>query len=371
LPAAFTGGMLVGMAQKRKSTAKKVPAELRNRAFFELGLDFEQLLDDIEHEYLLAREDTEYDVGLDSLVAQINTELSTLADGFRGTNTAEPLRDLREASDKAWRQFRREWLGKKHLAFVWARENTEPDLRPHDWWERNSPLKHKEWRQFREALAHLAGNLAELDETLLTTGQLMIQVLNLPRWPRGADSLLGESFPLPALQAKLLKLQNLLDLKIDVELRPALTQPMSYKTVHTSLERIHRDLLKHISQTKSTNRHRKKRSTGRTSSNKPANGPVQSNGPVAPYWFWWNGQRYEVQQPLIWRLIDFLWQAATRSAEFEELAEHVWQDHAALMGEAATNSARTKARKFFQQHDIPLTVRVIDRRFVLEETVEQ
>jgi len=266
--------MLVGMAKKRESTAENVPPQLRNRALFELGLDFEQLLDDIEHAYLLASEDTEYDVGLDSLVAQISTELSTLADGFRGTNTTQPLRDLREAFDNAWEQFRREWLGKKHLAFVWKRENTEPDHHPHDWWERNSPLKHKAWRQFREALGHLASNLAELDETLLTTGQLMIQVLNLPRWPWGADSLLGESFPLPALQAKLLKLLNLLDLKIDVELRRALAQPMSYNTVHTSLERIHRALLKHISQTKSTGRNRKRRSTRRSSSKKPANLPA-------------------------------------------------------------------------------------------------
>ena len=98
---------------------------------------------------------------------------------------------------------------------------------------------------------------------------------------------------------------------------------------------------------------------------------VSENGPVAPYWFWWNGQRYQVQKPLIWRLIDFLWQAATRSAEFEELAEHVWQDRNVELTEGTTGSARREANQFFNEHGIPLKVRLSARRFVLEETAEQ
>ena len=275
MPAAVTGGMLVDMAKKRKSTAKTAPDQLRNRALFELGRDSQQLLVRIHHQYLGAGQGAGFPANFDSLAAQINTSLSALADGFRGTKSSRPLRDLRKAFDTAWKQLRREWLGKKHLDLVRVRENTEPDLLPQNWWQENSPLKRKAWKHFREAFGHLASKLAELDETLLTTGQLMSQVLGLSDWSPRQNPLFGEPDPTPTLQAGLLKLRVLLGLDIDVELRGALAQPASHDTVRASLDRIHRELLEHISQTKSTGRDRKRGSTPRTSSKKkPAIRPI-------------------------------------------------------------------------------------------------
>jgi hypothetical protein len=360
--------MLVGMAQKRKSTAKKVPVQLRNRALFELGRDSQQLLAGIHDEYPMAGPDDGFPTDWDTLAAQINTSMSTLADGFRGTKTTQPLRDLQEAFDKAWKQLRRDWLGKEHSALVlWARNHTEPWLIPESWFQENSPLKHKAWSQFHATLDRLANKLPRLEKTLLSVGRLMSQVRRLSDSVPLQEPILGEPDAPPALQAGLHELRVLLDLDIDVELQGTLTQPTPHDTVRESLDRIHRDLLMHISRTKSTGRHSKKRSTGRSPSNKTVNGSVQADGPVAPFWFWWDGRRYKVERPLIWKLLNYLWRTTTRSANFEELAEHVWECPVADLTQGTIGSARTAAREFFHRHKIPLIVSVMGRTFILEE----
>ena len=81
-----------------------------------------------------------------------------------------------------------------------------------------------------------------------------------------------------------------------------------------------------------------------------------SNGPVPLDEFHWNGRRCRITRPLVWRLINYLWNCPNRTARFENLAEAVWEDHAVDIDESKFGSVRRDANTFFNDNGIPYFV---------------
>jgi hypothetical protein len=349
LPAAVTGGMLVGMeSSPTERTSGGGGDPTWQRALYELGRDFESLLVVVPACYLNAEAGAPFSRSINQFSALIDEHLKILVSQFDGTELGTLFVQLRVCLQSARDQLRHSWLDEQHVRLLdeWVKAETE--FLPDDWWDQIPTHGDADdgWHETRQLIDAILEGCSDSDTLLLTVGRLFTQVAQSAFSPAELDDDGTETRLVAQLRRSLTELRTQLRSPewLDVDLYLPLIDKFADEINQQTLRELDRMLRQAL---------------------------VNDNGPVEPYWFWWNGCRYRVGQPLIWRLLDHLWQAATRSAEFEELAEHVWQDHAALTGEAATNSARTTARKFFRQHDIPLTVRVIDRRIVLEEIVEQ
>ena len=90
----------------------------------------------------------------------------------------------------------------------------------------------------------------------------------------------------------------------------------------------------------------------------PDAGSPESNGPVPPDGFLWNGQRYRIDGPKVWRLVAHLWRCRNHAAEFATLGGPVWRDHAAQIDSGNVGSLRRDANKFFKEHSIPCRVSI-------------
>jgi hypothetical protein len=90
-------------------------------------------------------------------------------------------------------------------------------------------------------------------------------------------------------------------------------------------------------------------------------GDCQGDGPCRPCVFRWQGKEYPKMRPTAWRLVRLLWQARSRAAPFQSLAEPVFRDHASSVDKRQVETARTEANTFFHRHAIPLSIQVDGR----------
>ena len=102
-----------------------------------------------------------------------------------------------------------------------------------------------------------------------------------------------------------------------------------------------------------------------TSTTLERSGPA--DGPHPPDGFSWDGTNHGRLPPIPWRLVNFLWHARDRTAEFDELADPVWRDHNQLVLKDAVGSARSKANQFFRRHGIPLRITTKNQHAQLAE----
>ena len=349
MPTAVTGGMLVGMeSSPTERTSGGGGEPTWQRALYELGRDFESLHSLVQTCYLLAESGRPFPRSISHHVTLVHDHLSSLVSQFDGTELGPQFVQFRDGLLSAGEHLEHSWLDEQHERLLGEWIKADAEFVPDEWWDQIPAHGGggDRWQEIRQLLDDIQEMLSDSDTRLLAFGRLYTRVAHTVESPGGLNADSATTKLVAELRRMLPELRSQLGDHpgLDVELLLPPVDDHATQLNRRALEDVDRVLRRVL---------------------------VNSNGPVAPSWFWWNGCRFRVRQPLIWRLLDHLWRTTTRSAEFEELAEPVWQDHAALMGEAATNSARTKARKFFRQHDIPLTVRVIDRRFVLEEIAEQ
>jgi hypothetical protein len=341
--------MLVGMeSSPTERTSGGGGDPTWQRALYELGRDFESLLSLVPSCYLLAESGEPFPRSISHHVTLVHDHLSSLVSQFDGTELGPQFEQFRDGLLSAGEHLEHSWLDEQHERLLGEWIKADAEFVPDEWWDQIPAHGGggDRWHEVRQLLDDIQEKLSDSDTRLLAFGRLYTRVAHTVESPGGlnADS---------ATTKLVAELRRMLpELRSQLGDHPGLDVELLLPPVDDHATQLNRRALKDVD-----------RVLRRVL--------VNSNGPVAPSWFWWNGNQYQVRQPLIWRLIDFLWQAATRSAEFEELAEHVWQDHATAMTDGTTGSARTKANRFFQDHGIPLKVTVIGRRFVLEEIAEQ
>lgn len=93
----------------------------------------------------------------------------------------------------------------------------------------------------------------------------------------------------------------------------------------------------------------------------PESEEVPANGPVPPNYFWWAGEKFELQ-PRHWQLVDFLWRQPSRMAKLDDVIEHVWGDS---IQEKSVASAVSKLNSVFLEAEIPLNLGIKNGYVVL------
>lgn len=82
-----------------------------------------------------------------------------------------------------------------------------------------------------------------------------------------------------------------------------------------------------------------------------------SDGPVPPDKFVFAGVTYEVQSPLVWRLISHVWHRPSRRASVDSLAEGVWGNPKHDISYLALATLRRNANRFFSKNDLPFKMK--------------
>jgi hypothetical protein len=318
------------------------------RALYELGRDFESLLTVVPGCYLNAEAGDPFPSSINRFGALIDEHLKILISQYNGTELGPRFVQLQACLRSARDQLEHCWLGEQHVRLVAEWNKAEAEFVSDEWWDQIPTHGDVDdgWHAARQLIDAIQEGCSDSDALLVTVGKLSTQVSQSAFSHPGRDAQGARTRLLAHLR------QSLTELRMQLRSPEWLDVDLCFPLIDEFADEINQQKLRELDRML-------------------RQALVSENGPVAPYWFWWNGQRYQVQKPLIWRLIDFLWQAATRSAEFEELAEHVWQDRNVELTEGTTGSARREANQFFNEHGIPLKVRLSARRFVLEETAEQ
>jgi hypothetical protein len=94
---------------------------------------------------------------------------------------------------------------------------------------------------------------------------------------------------------------------------------------------------------------------------------AKPDGPFGTDGFRWQQIEYHGLRGKPFALVLYLWDLPDRVADFDDLAEPVWGDHAANLGADQVGSARREANRFFSKRKIPLSVVIRKRRVELVE----
>lgn len=96
----------------------------------------------------------------------------------------------------------------------------------------------------------------------------------------------------------------------------------------------------------------------------PIDGPTDPDGPCGLREFRYQGRVYPNRpgdpelKPTAWRLVNCLWDAKDQTADFDELAEPVWDDHDGTVTTDRVAAARREANHFFKAHCLPFRITV-------------
>jgi hypothetical protein len=100
----------------------------------------------------------------------------------------------------------------------------------------------------------------------------------------------------------------------------------------------------------------------RESQDKPGMSVTESaDGPVPPDKFALEGKVYGRLAPKPFGLVEVLWTARFRSANYAELAKAVWGEPGLDLGHYDLGSARSKANRFFIKHKIPYRIKLVNK----------
>jgi len=130
-------------------------------------------------------------------VPDVCSRLRHLAKKKLGERNQNQATDAESLLTRAWRKYQRGWkrlTGHKlqqAQATVWEYQNTPEELT-------GSPLATKEWNEYRQSLSGLFAAIEERVARWAELGSLVAQVETL--WGAKQPKILGEPFPLPALQ---------------------------------------------------------------------------------------------------------------------------------------------------------------------------
>lgn len=94
-----------------------------------------------------------------------------------------------------------------------------------------------------------------------------------------------------------------------------------------------------------------------------------TDGPVPPNRFRFGKETVAISRPLAWKLVHFLWHARYRTCNFADVAEPVWNDHAAKVDKNMVRSVQRDANNVFKAQEWPFrisvsgeTITLIDKR---------
>ena len=286
------------------------------RALYELGRDFESLHSLVQTCYLLAESGRPFPRSISHQLTLVRDHLSTLVSQFDGTELGPQFAQLRDGLRSAGDHLEQTWLDEQHVRLLddWIRADFE--FVPVEWWDQ-IPAHGGEgdrWQEIRQLLDDIQEMLSDSDTRLLAFGRLYTRGAGIVETPTALNADSATTGRAAELRRMLPELRSQLGDHpgLDVELLLTPVDDHATQLNRRALEDVDRVLRRVL---------------------------VSSNGPVAPHWFWWNGCEYRLRKPLIWRLIDFLWRTATRSAGFEELQVPVWQDHVVDLTEGTLATA--------------------------------
>lgn len=98
----------------------------------------------------------------------------------------------------------------------------------------------------------------------------------------------------------------------------------------------------------------------------------EPDGPCHPYTWCQNGKRLpDKLQRLTWKLVKHLWDKKDNTASLDSLAEPVYGDREQIVDKASVGNQRTKANRFFEDHNIPWRVQIIDEIVSLIRSEQQ
>ncbi|HAA50435.1 MAG TPA: hypothetical protein DCE43_12000 [Planctomycetaceae bacterium] len=325
--------MLVGMANSStERTGGERGSHSWKPALLELGRDLQLLRSAVHYQFLQADMDTPLAPNHFATVSRCRSHIATLLALFHGSPAELAFERLRRSLESAWRKFRGFWLGEDHVTIISCRMESEIDLIPDDWWSQNSPLNTSLWRRLHGAAGRLEKQLDEYQATLFEVGSLIAQASHLSDCSPLQNEILGEADPTARLQTALIRLRSHLGspAELDVELPRTGSIADSFQLFQGKLQSIDRQLYHLL---------------------------MVDDGPAEPQHFCWREERLAVRGRMPWKLISYLWQQEGRSATFEDLAHHVWEEPFENVGDDTVGSARRNANGFFRDHGIPLLVR--------------
>ena len=97
----------------------------------------------------------------------------------------------------------------------------------------------------------------------------------------------------------------------------------------------------------------------------------EHDGPVEGYRWRHNGTVTRgTMPPKAWKMVRFLWNKLSRTAEFDELALPVYDSHGHAPSEDAIGSLRKQANSFFVKHDVLLVVSIKQGTVSLDSPIQ-
>lgn len=81
------------------------------------------------------------------------------------------------------------------------------------------------------------------------------------------------------------------------------------------------------------------------------------DGPISPDKFAFSGTVFPLGSPLVWRLLNHVWQSPSRRVSVDSLARAVWDDVSHSVSYLAVASLRRNTNRFFKANNLPFMMR--------------
>ncbi len=313
---------------------------------------------------------------LSDLVHGTRSKLLHLVETGLGDAVRGSAHGAESALSIAWDAYRERWMARQHREMLRDMEMADYDLSPEA--ERShSPLSTQEWMDYRQGVADLGEALSKQCSRWIELGGLIAQVLTLANQEQ--RELLGERYPIPALQDLLRRMRETDPAFGDLQVELSDVETNQYgspdlESVKQKVRVIRETLVDHLTHQSRTaadvawivgeddRASEPSRGVNCLSVGKPPSpdrrDDEESDLPyslIPPTQFSWKGAPPIDLPPQQWRLLSY--SLGNRRALVQDVADHLWGDESSSdKSESAIDSLKSKLNSRLAEGQIPITL---------------
>ena len=226
---------------------------LARRLAYQTGFSSAVFINRIHSAWLNAEEGEDPPRLLPRRLNDFRSSLGQLARLLPAKHQQDLCKGLLDATTAPWNRLERKlWQGRQHGRLIEQRNAAEPEGLTLDWERRNSVLDKPLWLRFRHSLDNLVGVLAPELSLCWRAGSLIAQVVHLDASDCQQPALLGDEFPVCALQTLLIEVRcsvnALHSLNVVLDGFPICDAAgSSLDVIKESARRIHAEILQRLS----------------------------------------------------------------------------------------------------------------------------
>lgn len=195
--------------------------------------------------------------------------------------------DVTKHMERTWEAYKAIWQSPRHRELIELREATDQEFISDELLRPRSILLDPVWSDFRNSIGVLQNSLPASAQARMRVGSLVAESIHLAPLAVQQDPILGEDYPIAALDLAVTELRHLVEPCRTLEVADV-SQPIGLAEYIQHGRRpicgMHRRIETLL---------------------QPQGRP---NGPEEPCYFWWDQQRHELHlPPRLWQLLKLIW----------------------------------------------------------------